>query len=135
MRDELSPRSATSVVLVPNGADHHVRQRRRRDAVRTLKSAARHMGDTVRASSLTASAKHVLAATAAWTLTEITGELRDSYGYTWTLQGTFASRAMQKRQNAHAERMLVRDAEPWAALARFRRGTSRLPLLNAAWKS
>jgi hypothetical protein len=47
MRDELSPRSATSVVLLPNGADHHARQEKQPEAVRALKKAAKHAGDTV----------------------------------------------------------------------------------------
>ena len=73
----------------------------------------------------------------------ITGELRDSYGYTWTLQGTFATRAHEKRLNATAERLLSREAEPWAALSALaaRRGDSSgfgrssQPLLEAAWKT
>jgi len=136
MRDELSPRSATSVVLLPNGADHHARQEKQHEAVRALRKAAKHTGDTVRASSLAAFAKHVVTATAAWHLPLVVrGELRDSYGYTWTLQGTFATRAAQKRANAHAERALLREAEPWAALARQRGAPSRLPLLVAAWRT
>ena len=47
----------------------------------------------------------------------VTGELRDSYGYTWTLQGTLGTRAAQKRTNARLERALLRDVEPWLALA------------------
>ena len=135
MRDELSPRSATSVVLLPNGADHHARQEKQHEAVRALKKAAKHAGDTVRPSSLAGFVKHVVTATAAWHLPVVRGELRDSYGYTWALQGTFATRAAQKRANARAERALVRDAEPWAALARHRGGSSRLPLLVAAWRT
>jgi mannosylglycerate hydrolase len=135
MRDELSPRSATSVVLLPNGADHHARQQKQHEAVRALKKAAKHAGDIVRASSLTAFVKHVLTATAAWHLPVVRGELRDSYGYTWVLQGTFATRAAQKRANAHGERALLRDAEPWAALARLRGRPSRLPVLTAAWRT
>lgn len=135
MRDELSPRSATSVVLLPNGADHHARQPKQHEAIRVLKKAAKHTGDIVRASSLSAFVKHVLTATAAWHLPVVRGELRDSYGYTWALQGTFATRAAQKRANAHAERALLRDAEPWAALARHRGRPSRLPVLTAAWRT
>jgi hypothetical protein len=135
MRDELSPRSATSVVLLPNGADHHARQEKQHEAVRALKKAAKHAGDSVRASSLTAFVRHVLTATAAWQLPVVRGELRDSYGYTWALQGTFGTRAAQKRANAHAERALLRDAEPWAAVARQRGKTSRLPILVAAWRT
>jgi alpha-mannosidase len=135
IRDELAPRSATSVVLLPNGADHHRRQEQQHQAVRALKAAAKHSGDIVRPSSLSGFAKHVLDAAAAWSLPEIAGELRDSYGYTWTLQGTFGSRAAQKRANARAERALLRDAEPWAALAHRRGAVSRLPHLVAAWRT
>lgn len=135
IRDELAPRSATSVVLLPNGADHHARQEHQQQAVRALKGAAKQSGDNVRASSLSGFARHVLEASSAWSLPEIGGELRDSYGYTWTLQGTFGSRAAQKRANATAERALLRDAEPWAALAHQRGAISRLPLLVAAWRT
>ena len=45
------------------------------------------------------------------------GELRDSYGFTWTLGGTLATRAQQKRRNARLERLLLRDVEPWAAVS------------------
>ena len=62
------------------------------------------------------------------------GELRDSYGYTWTLQGTFATRAHEKRMNARAERLLLRETEPWAALA-SRVGRSKRPLVDAAWRT
>jgi hypothetical protein len=64
------------------------------------------------------------------------GERRDSYGYAWTLQGTFATRAAQKRRAACAARRLARDVEPWLALARLR-GLA-MPgdgaLLAAAWQ-
>ena len=45
------------------------------------------------------------------------GELRWSYGYTWTLQGVHATRAPLKRRHAEAELLLERMAEPLAALA------------------
>jgi hypothetical protein len=65
----------------------------------------------------------------------VEGELRDSHGYTWTLQGTFAARARQKRRNAYVERLLVRDAEPWSALAARRGGASRRHLVQTAWQT
>ncbi|HZI43306.1 MAG TPA: glycoside hydrolase family 38 C-terminal domain-containing protein [Gemmatimonadaceae bacterium] len=135
MRSVFESRAATGVVLVPNGADHHARQHRQRDAVRRLAAAGLASGDTVRASSLAAFADELLARARGSDLPRVEGELRDSYGYTWTLQGTFASRAAQKRRNAHAERLLLRDAEPWSALARMRGGVSRAPLLVAAWRT
>ncbi|MFY7922376.1 MAG: hypothetical protein ACOVSI_08175, partial [Gemmatimonas sp.] len=76
----------------------------------------------------------------------VRGELRDSYGYTWTLGGTLATRAPQKRRNALLERGVLRDVEPWIALARLhvseapdshdaRIGPSQLPaLLHRAWE-
>lgn len=135
IRRELGPRSATGVVLVPNGADHHARQLHQGDAVRALAAAGSATGDSVRASSLSVFADELLARSRTRELPRVAGELRDSYGYTWTLQGTFASRAAQKRRNAYAERLLVRDAEPWSALARRQGAASRVPLLVAAWRT
>ena len=135
MRRELAPRSATGIVLVPNGADHHARQFRQADAVRVLAAAGIATGDSVRASSLSIFADELLARARTRELPLIAGELRDSYGYTWTLQGTFATRAAQKRRNAQAERLLLRDAEPWSALARRQGAASRVPLLVAAWRT
>ena len=40
-------------------------------------------------------------------LPDVTGELRDSYGFTWTMPGTLATRAHQKRRSARVERLLV----------------------------
>ena len=135
MRDELGARSRSGVLLVQNGADHHARQLREREAIAALSRAAAHTGDEVEASSLSAFAAELLARVRPDELSEITGELRDSYGYTWALQGTFASRAAQKRRNARVERTLLREAEPWAAIAsRAGRGTWQ-PVLLAAWKS
>ena len=135
MRAVLANRAATGIVLVPNGADHHARQQRHREALASMAAAARATGDTVHASSLNAFADAVIDRARERDLPAVSGELRDSYGYTWTLQGTFASRAAQKRRNARAERLLLRDAEPWSALARWCGGTSRLALLVAAWRT
>ena len=135
MRTELGERSKTGVLLLQNGADHHARQQRHRDAVASLARAAMSTGDRLHESSLTSFATELLRGARELSLPVVGGELRDSYGYAWTLQGTFATRAGQKRQNALAERRLVRDAEPWAALARAYGGSSRLPLVIAAWKT
>ena len=135
VRGVLSARSALGIVLLPNGADHHARQRDHRQAVAQLAAAARRTGDTVRPSSLRTFADDLLLRAKSGSLSRITGELRDSYGYTWTLQGTFASRARQKRANAHVERALIRDAEPWSAFACLMRGKSRRELFDAAWRT
>ena len=63
------------------------------------------------------------------------GELRWSYGYTWTLQGVHATRAPLKRLHAEAELALERMAEPLAALALWHRGRDARPLLDHAWRT
>ncbi|MEP6492789.1 MAG: glycoside hydrolase family 38 C-terminal domain-containing protein [bacterium] len=132
MRDELAPRSTTGVMLIPHGADHHARQTQHHEAIAALEHAG--ASDSVHRSSLRLFADQFVARSATQRLPLVRGELRDSYGYTWTLQGTFASRAHEKRLNAHAERTMLREAEPWSALA-ARRGLSRRALVSAAWKT
>jgi hypothetical protein len=132
IRDELAPRSTTGIELIPNGADHHARQPGQRDAVAALAAAAAR--EDVRASSLRAFSEALVTAARAVDVPTIRGELRDSYGYTWTLQGTFATRAHEKRMNARAERLLLRETEPWSALA-AQRGSSKRPLVEAAWRT
>jgi mannosylglycerate hydrolase len=132
MRDELVPRSATGVVLVLNGADHHARQVNHREAVAALEQAGRD--DAVHRSTLRRFSHRLVDAASTEMLPVVTGELRDSYGYTWCLQGTLATRAHEKRLNAFAERLMLRDAEPWAALA-SRSGRTRRPLIEQAWRT
>jgi alpha-mannosidase len=132
MRVELVPRSVTGVLFIPNGADHHARQLHFRDALSALERAG--AADNVHRSSLRHFAERVVECGAERELPVVRGELRDSYGYTWSLQGTFATRAHEKRANARAERQLLREAEPWSALA-ARAGSSRRPLLDAAWRT
>ena len=131
IRDELAPRSATGIVLLPNGADHHARQRDHRQAIDAIRRAA--LPDRVQRSSLRAFAAAV-SMHADGKLPVVEGELRDSYGFTWTLQGTFATRAHEKRQNARVERSLIRDTEPWAALA-ARQGLDARALTHHAWET
>src|SRR5690348_9300378 len=127
----LGARSAVGVVLLPNGADHHARQRERPRALAALAAAAAPA--RIAAGSLTMFAAALEQRAAGASLPVVSGELRASYGYTWTLQGTFATRAYQKRANATVERMLLRDAEPWAALAARRGARDRRDVLHAAW--
>jgi alpha-mannosidase len=147
MRDELVPRSTTGVMLLPNGADHHARQAALHDALDAIEEVGRSAG--VHRSSLRAFAEAFVAGAGSdrRDLPVVEGELRDSYGYTWALQGTFATRAHEKRLNARTERLLLREAEPFAALAavsRVRPGASDAaaraalpwkPLLDAAWQT
>ncbi|WP_396219965.1 glycoside hydrolase family 38 C-terminal domain-containing protein [Gemmatimonas sp.] len=148
MQPVLSGRNRTGIVLLLNGADHHALQPDIHDAVAALRVAAAPAAIVERAS-LTTFAKQFDAAGRTAALPNVRGELRDSYGYTWTLGGTLGTRAHQKRRNARLERALLRDVEPWLALswlqhARARsRATSdngtlnlaQLPaLLNTAWQ-
>ncbi len=133
MRDQLVPRARLPVALLPNGADHHARQRELGPALAALGTAAGPV--QVRQGSLRDFVAEALAGAVHAELPEVAGELRDSYGYTWTLQGTFGTRAAQKRRNACAERLLVREAEPWAALAARGTGPSRRGLLQAVWRT
>lgn len=131
LREVLAPRAATGVVLLPAGADHHAPQPDLPAAIDALARAARP--DRVVRSSL-AGAAAAIAGAATVPLAEVNGELRDSYGYTWTLQGTLGSRLALKRAYASAERTLLRDVEPWAALVWVRGGADRRHLLRAAWR-
>ncbi len=141
MRGELAPRAATGTVLVTHGADHHARQVGFRDAIAALETAvdAAGNGDRLRASSLERFARRVVERSGDpdVALPDIRGELRDSYGYTWCLQGTFASRAHEKRLNARTERLLTREMEPWTALAPAAGGdttrAANAALRDAAW--
>src|SRR5574341_51090 len=65
----------------------------------------------------------------------IAGELRSSYGYTWTLQGTHGTRAPLKRRLSRLELWLERVSEPLAALGRRAGGRDRRPLLDLAWRT
>jgi len=136
IRGELLPRNTTGAALLLNGADHHARQRDRDGAIAALAAAA--PDDEIRPSSLAAFSSAVEERVAqGGPLPAVEGELRDSYGFTWAIPGTLATRAHQKRRNAGLERLLVRDAEPWIALAArtAARGGGRRRLVEAAWRS
>ena len=132
LRAELNERRGSGPALLLNGADHHARQREPAAALRTLVEVAKP--DHVVPSTLAAFAADVVKGAEKARLREVEGELRDSYGYTWTLQGTLASRTPLKRQYKLVERMLVRDVEPWLALAALMTKSSRRHLAHAAWK-
>jgi mannosylglycerate hydrolase len=128
----LVPRAVTGVALLLNGADHHARQRDQARAVERLADGARPV--LVQPSSLGRAADAIVAAARQADLPTITGELRDSYGYAWTLGGTLATRTAQKRRNARAERALLHDAEPWIALTSAGGSAGVRALLRAAWR-
>lgn len=132
IRAEIGTRSKAGLVILLNGADHHARQRALPKAVRALRQAAEP--DVVVPSTLSRFARDLTQRVEGQIPAGLSGELRDSYGYTWTLQGTLASRTPQKRRYALVERMLLRDVEPWAALAAFHGAASRKHLSTAAWR-
>jgi alpha-mannosidase len=133
IRAEFDERSTTGAVLLLNGADHHARQEDLPAALGALEAAAKR--ETIRPSSLAAFAADLRERAALRKLPSVRGELRNSYGFTWTLQGTLASRSPQKRRYAQTERELLRDVEPWTALAAFYGKPSRRQLTRAAWNS
>ena len=133
MEEVLASRSATGVALLLNGADHHARQRELDPALDALREAAAPV--RIRSGSLSTAARALLVSAEGVDLPRIAGELRDSYGYTWTLQGTLGTRAAQKRVNALAERALVRDVEPWIALSADGGTAAARALLDSAWRT
>ena len=130
---ELAPRAATGAAILLNGADHHARQRDRDAAIAALAAAAAPV--RVRAASLRSAALALADAARGTELPVVSGELRDSYGYTWTLQGTLGTRAAQKRRNARAERRLLGDVEPWLALQTRGGASAGRALLGATWRT
>jgi mannosylglycerate hydrolase len=129
-RAALVERAATRQVAVFIGADHHAAH----PAVPTLRRLLAELEPTseVRISRLA----DFFAAAAPDTagVPVISGELRWSYGYTWTLQGIHSTRAPLKRRHSLAELSLAAIADPLAALVWATGGTDRRPLLRNAWR-
>ena len=131
-REQLAAHASLDAVLLLNGADHHARQAGRAEALQTLIRVANP--DVVYSATLRSFAGELERRAEGRRLPEVRGELRDSYGYAWTLQGTLASRTSQKRRYIQREREMLRDVEPWTALAAFHGRASRRHLTNAAWR-
>jgi len=127
LRAALVARAAGPHVAVFLGADHHWAH----PAVGRLRErlAALESEHEVRVSRLDEFLR--LAAGNVGNLPVVTGELRWSYGYTWTLQGVHATRAPLKRKNDVLELLLERIAEPLSALAPGHKLTT---LLGLAWR-
>jgi alpha-mannosidase len=127
LRSVLFPRALGESILIPNGADHHALQPDIATVVSQLADlepdVAFRIGSPVDYFESLGDVR-----------TEcVAGELRDSYGYTWALQGVHSTRSRLKRSMAEAERMLVRWAEPQCALAALAAGRNRKALLDHAW--
>ena len=130
VRSMLLPRASTEQVAVFVGADHHSAHpalTRVRDALQQLEPESEFRISRLQDF-------FAAAATDAASLPVIAGELRWSYGYTWTLQGVHATRAALKRRHGVSELALNRLAEPLAALALGSRGRNHRALLQHAWR-
>ena len=129
VRASLVERAAGKHIPVFVGADHHAPHptlARLRDLLADLEPAS-----AFRVSRL----EEFFQAAEATSAHAIGGELRWSYGYTWTLQGVHGTRAPLKRRHAQVELWLERIAEPLVALARNCGGRDRRPVLDTAWRT
>jgi alpha-mannosidase len=149
LRATLEPRGG-AVWLILNGADHHALQPDLSQALGALRAAApgyefeigtldryfellgregagNGKGETGNGGRSFPVSRFPLPGT-------VTGELRWSYRYAWTLQGVHATRAGLKRAVAEGAALLTRWAEPQSALAAAGGGSDRRPLLDAAWR-
>jgi alpha-mannosidase len=130
VRATLVGRAATRQVPVFVGADHHAAH----PAIASLRSGLAQLEPN---SEFRVSKLHdffIAASAEANAVPVISGELRWSYGYTWTLQGVHATRAPLKRRHGATELSLSRIAEPLAALAVARGKGDQRALLNHAWR-
>ncbi len=131
LRSNLVARARTSHVAVFVGADHHAVHPalcRLRELISELEPDA-----SVRISRLD---EYLDAAGAEAALVPaLRGELRWSYGYTWTLQGVHGTRAGLKRRHSEAELWLERVAEPLAALAAGLGLATPTGVLREAWRT
>jgi mannosylglycerate hydrolase len=130
IRSALLERAATRQVAVFVGADHHAIHPglvALRGLLSQLEPASdfriSRLADFFAAAAIEATGAPV-----------ITGELRWSYGYTWTLQGVHATRAPLKRKHAITELTLTGLADPLVALVQCTRGSDRRALLKSAWR-
>ena len=130
IRSTLVERAASHQVAIFVGADHHA-------AHPEILKLQHLLGELEPGSQFRVSRLHeYFLATAAESpsVPVLAGELRWSYGYTWTLQGVHGTRAPLKRLHSLVELALSGNADPLAALAKTYRGSDRRPLLNHAWR-
>ncbi len=131
LRGVLEPRTHAGHALLPSGADHHDIQPNLLAAVEAMGRIAPDVQFNIGSPTqyFDELPEHALG-----DLPVVTGELRFSYGYAWTLQGVHSTRSRIKRRAAEAERMLVRWAEPQCALAFVTAGVDRRALIHDTWK-
>ncbi len=124
------PRAATPHVAVLVGADHHAPDPRLASLADRL--TAIDPGCTFRWSTLEQFFAEVRQSLP--DLAVIDGELRGSYGYTWTLQGVHGTRAPLKRRYSALELTLLRRVEPLLALAEGAAAGARRAVLQQGWR-
>jgi alpha-mannosidase len=129
MQEMLERRATAPVLLAMNGADHHSLQP-------NLEQVVAQLGDLADGYEfvLGSPAEFFAALPQQVDAPEVRGELRYSPRYAWVLQGTLSARVRLKQALAEGERLLLRWAEPQAALARVEGGADRVPVLAAAWR-
>jgi alpha-mannosidase len=132
LREELGVRSRSGELLILNGADHHALQHGIDGAVAALAQVA--APSVVRREGLAGWSGAQVRWGRRAAAPRVEGELRRSPSYVWALQGTLGTRSGQKRRNALLERLVVRDVEPWVALAAWSRGAGITPALQALWR-
>ena len=131
LKTQLDPRARSPHVAVFVGADHHAAH----PAVGRLRNLLAELEPEAEVRVSRLDEYFAAAASSADDLPRLEGELRWSYGYTWTLQGVHATRAPLKRLHAEAELALERMAEPLAALALWHAGRDHRPLLANTWRT
>ncbi len=131
VRPVLVSRASTRHIAVFVGADHHAAH----PAAGRLRSLLQQIEPASEFRISRLQDFFAAAADEATAVPVICGELRWSYGYTWSLQGVHATRAPLKRRHALSELALIRMAEPLAALAQVMRGSDRRGLLRHAWRT
>src|SRR5881409_2034059 len=129
VRAKLVPRAAGKHIPVFIGADHHAPHptlARLRDLLAELEPPS-----AFRISRL----DEFFQAAESTPAKPVAGELRWSYGHTWTLQGVHGTRAPLKRRHGVAELRLQRIGEPLVALARYAGALDSRALLETAWRA
>ena len=127
VRARVLPRAATRHVAVFVGADHHAPD----PELGGLASRLAAVDASVEFRSRSLASFFRAARGDLGDLPLLAGELRWSYGYTWTLQGVHATRAPLKRRNSLVELLLTRLAEPLASLAPH---PGEAAVLRHAWR-
>jgi len=133
LRAVLEPRATLGLAFLPNGADHHAVQANLGQALAALAVAAAPVQVSV--ASLGEFGDRLALRASGAALPVVQGELRHSPNYVWALQGTFGSRAPQKRANARAERLLVHGVETQTALAWWNDGVARRHEVHWLWRT